>query len=252
MNDEVNDQSKNNKAVSVTDNGVVEDINNDMNQDINNGYATNVADNKGNKENKKDHKPENEQGTQQPQATDLSLTIEKLEGELREAKAKAEENWNLLLRAKAEIENVRRRAILDLEKAHKYSIDNLARELIHVVDSLDKGLEASTSGNAEQLEALLHGMQLTHKLLVDTLDKFGIKELNPIGEAFDPSKHEALTMQESDAVLPNSILMVVQKGYSIHERILRPARVIVAKSSSTTELNGDAAGGAGPKIDEKA
>lgn len=174
----------------------------------------------------------------------LAITIERLETELKEAKSKADENWNSLLRAKAEIENVRRRSALDLEKAHKFSVESFARDLLHVVDSLDKGLEVSyTTGDASQVEAMLQGLQLTHKLLVDTLDKFGIKEINPIGELFDPSKHEALSMQENNNVEPNSILMVVQKGFTIYERILRPARVIVAKPTTASSM---------PRIDEKA
>lgn len=175
-------------------------------------------------------------------AAEIAINIEKLELELHEAKSKAEENWNLLLRAKAEVENVRRRSALELEKAHKYSIENFAKELIQIVDSLDKGLEIVDNGEASQIEAILQGMQLTHKLLLDTLDKFAIKEINPIGQEFDPAKHEALSMQESDEVAPNNVLMVVQKGFSIYERILRPARVIVAKSKATTM----------PKIDKEA
>ena len=179
-------------------------------------------------------------------ANAIDIEKERLEKELREAKAKAQENWDLLLRTKAEIENVRRRASLDVEKAHKFSIESLARELLHVIDSLDKGLEVSINGSEQtgsnQIESMQQGIQLTHKLFIDTLEKFGIKEINPLGEIFDPSKHEALSIQEREAVEHNSILMVVQKGFSIHDRILRPARVIVAKSIPSSA----------PKIDERA
>lgn len=163
------------------------------------------------------------------------LEKEKLEQELRAAKAKADENWDLLLRTKAEIENVRRRAVLDVEKAHKFSIENFAKDLIHVVDSLEKGLEASANAIGDiSIESMQQGIDLTHKLLVDTLEKFGIKEINPVREAFDPAKHEALVMQETSECPPNSIVTVVQKGFSIHDRILRPARVIVAKAIASS------------------
>lgn len=159
------------------------------------------------------------------------LAKEKLEQELREAKSKAEENWDLLLRSKAEVENIRRRAALDVEKAHKFSIENFAKELMHVVDSLDKGLEVVITDNTDsnQIEAMQQGIQLTHKLLIDTLAKFGMQEINPLGNLFDPAKHEALLMQETNDVEPNNVLTVIQKGFLIHDRVLRPARVIVAK-----------------------
>ena len=170
------------------------------------------------------------------------LENEKLAKELQEAKDKAQENWDLLLRAKAELENVRKRAKLDVEKAHKYSVEGLAKELLNVVDSLEKGLEVSAAEENEQISSIMQGVRLTYKLLIDTLAKFGINEINPMGEAFDPSKHEALSMQESDEIEPNNILLVVQKGFSISERILRPAKVIVAKPKASSV----------PKVDEKA
>ena len=170
------------------------------------------------------------------------LANEKLAKELQEAKDKAQENWDLLLRTKAEIENVRRRTKLDIEKAHKYSVEGLAKELLHVVDSLEKGLEVSVTEENEQVNSIMQGVKLTYKLLIDTLAKFSIDEINPVGEAFDPTKHEALSMQESDEIEPNNILLVVQKGFSIYERILRPAKVIVAKPKASSM----------PKIDEKA
>ena len=156
------------------------------------------------------------------------LATEKLVQELAEANAKAQANWDLLLRSRAETENIRRRGQVDVEKAHKFSIEGLARELLNVVDSLDKALELAMV-DQQQMDPMQQGMQLTHKLLLDTLDKFGVKEINPQGEMFDPAKHEALAMQPSDQVAPNSVIMVAQKGFSIHERILRPARVIVAR-----------------------
>ena len=176
-------------------------------------------------------------------ATTQNLVQEQLQQELQAAKAKADENWDLLLRTKAEIENVRRRAALDVEKAHKFSIEGLAKELIQVVDSLDKGLEqAHMVTENDHITAMKQGIELTHKLLLDTLEKFGIQEINPLGQTFDPAKHEALSMQENAEVPEYSVLMVVQKGFSIYDRILRPARVIVAKPSanSTTKVDNQA------------
>lgn len=150
---------------------------------------------------------------EESQSTDLRVNLEI-------AETKAKENWEALLRAKAELDNVRKRAAIDVEKAHKYVLERFARELLSVVDGFERGLETLDD----------EGMQLTYKLLLDVLDKFSVKMLDPLGETFDPAKHEALSMQENDSVKPNEVLQVVQKGFTIHERVLRPARVIVAKS----------------------
>ena len=135
-----------------------------------------------------------------------------------------------MLRSLAEAENIRRRASLDVENAHKYSIEKIARELLNVVDSLESGLGTITEPDQTQLQHLREGMQLTHKLLLDILEQFQIKQINPIGEPFDPKKHEALTTQPTEELEPNMVVVVVQRGYSIHDRILRPARVIVSKA----------------------
>lgn len=146
---------------------------------------------------------------------------------LEEARRKAAENWDLFLRTRADADNIRRRATIDVENAHKYGVERLARELLAVVDSLDHGL-ASASAGADS-NALKEGMELTHKLLLDILTKFGILPINPVNEAFDPMKHEALTAQVNNDVEPNTILTVVQKGFTLQDRVLRPARVIVSK-----------------------
>jgi molecular chaperone GrpE len=179
----------------------------------------------------------------QLQSEQLESDIAALQEELAAAQAKAQDNWDQLLRAKAEMENIRRRAATDVEKAHKYSSERFARELLDVVDSLEKGLE-STTGKTEEIQAIHDGINLTYKLLIDTLEKHEIKMLDPQqGETFDPSKHEALAMQESADFEPNSILTVVQRGFTIHERVLRPARVIVARASQQP---------GSPTVDEKA
>lgn len=161
-------------------------------------------------------------------------TIESLQTELATAQAALAEANDKMLRFRAEADNARRRSVLDVENAHKYSIEKIARELLSVVDSLEKGLESVSDNEPEQesIEHMRKGMELTHKLLLNLLEKFNIHQISPaVGEAFDPKKHEALTTQVTNDMEANMILTVVQKGFLIHDRILRPARVIVSKTS---------------------
>lgn len=145
---------------------------------------------------------------------------------LLSAQAKAEENWEKYIRAAAELENVRKRALRDVEKAHKFSLERFAKELLAVRDSLELGLESDVETGAE---ALLKGSQATLKLLVATMEQFGISEVDPHGEPFDPELHEAMTMQPSADVESGSVLAVFQKGYTLNGRLLRPALVVVAQ-----------------------
>lgn len=159
--------------------------------------------------------------------------------ELDEAKQKAEDNWNLFLRTRADMDNIRRRAQLDLESSRKYSVEKFARELLGVVDSLEHGLSvAEKAGDVAYKE----GMALTIKLLLDTFDKFDIKRIYPLSETFDPSKHEAISMLENAEVAPNTILVVAQPGFILHDRVLRPARVVVAKASEATSKQSQSEG----------
>ena len=147
------------------------------------------------------------------------------DGALAEAQARADENWNLYLRAAAELENVRKRAVRDVENAHRFALENFGRELLAVVDSLEMGLAAADSADAQ---ALREGSEATGKLLKVTLERFGISEVDPEGEPFDPEMHEAMSMMPSPNVEPGSVAQVIQKGYALNGRLLRPARVIVA------------------------
>ena len=140
-------------------------------------------------------------------------------------KAKADENWNRYLRAAAETENVRKRAARDVEKARKFALEGFGRELLDVRDSLEMGLEAADGAEAD---ALREGSEATLKLLASAMERFGIVQVDPLGEPFDPELHEAMTMQPSADVEPNSVLAVIQKGYTLNGRLLRPARVVVA------------------------
>jgi len=145
--------------------------------------------------------------------------------QLAEAQEASEENYRKYLLLAAELENLRRRTVREVAHARKYGTERLANELLAVVDSLEMGLDVGSGATAE---TLLEGNQATLKLLIGALAKSGIEELDPQGEPFDPNVHEAMTMQPSDTVEPGSVVTVVQKGYQINGRLLRPARVIVA------------------------
>ena len=147
------------------------------------------------------------------------------EDPLQEALLKAEDHWNQYLRTAAELENVRKRAARDQENARKYGIEKFAGELLTVLDSLEAGLEAGANASAEDL---LAGKEATLNLLRSTLEKHGVSEVDPEGEVFNPALHEAISMQPSTTAEPDSVLTVVQKGYDLNGRLLRPARVIVA------------------------
>jgi molecular chaperone GrpE len=145
--------------------------------------------------------------------------------ELEQARATANENWDRYLRTAAELENVRKRAARDVENAHRFALERFSKQLLAVRDSLEMGLAAADSAN---VESLLEGSEATLKILGTTMQQFGIEEVDPAGEPFDPEFHEAISMQPSDDVEPGSVVTVVQKGYSLNGRLLRPAMVIVA------------------------
>jgi molecular chaperone GrpE len=144
---------------------------------------------------------------------------------LREEAAEYRERY---LRAAAETENVRKRAERDVENARRYGLERLAQALLPVRDSLEAGL--ATADKAD-VEALLEGKRATLRLLDAALKQVGITEVDPLGEPFDPEKHEAMTLQTSATAEPNTVLTVIQKGYAIHDRLLRPARVIVSRAA---------------------
>ncbi len=147
-----------------------------------------------------------------------------LAGQLEKAEAAVQEHRDAWLRAKADADNIRKRAQSDLANAHKYALENFSAELIPVRDSLEAAL---ASQNAAP-QSLRDGVELTLKQLTAAFEKFSIREINPLGEKFDPYKHQSINMVESDAE-PNSVVGVLQKGYSLNDRILRPALVSIAK-----------------------
>ena len=170
-----------------------------------------------------------------PETSERETPEEGAELTLAEVQAKADENWNLYLRAAAELENVRKRATRDVENAHKFALENFGRELLAVVDSLEMGLAAADNADAQ---ALREGSEATCKLLKTTLERFGISEVDPEGEPFDPEFHEAMSMMPAPNVEPGSVAQVIQKGYVLNGRLLRPARVIVAAEAPQGEGNG--------------
>lgn len=144
-------------------------------------------------------------------------------------KALADENWDKYLRAAAELDNVRKRAQRDVDSARKFALERFCGELLAVRDSLELGLGAAQQADAD---ALREGNEATFKLLVSTMEQFGVVEIDPLGEPFDPELHEAMTMQPSADAEPGSVLTVFQKGYTLNGRLLRPARVVVASEPS--------------------
>lgn len=131
-----------------------------------------------------------------------------------------------VLRAEAEMQNLRRRTDKDVENAHKYGLERLVQHILPVVDSLEKALEAKT----KQDDPVIEGVELTFKLLQDLMSKESIQVIDPLGEPFDPNLHQAMSMVENRDLEPNSVFAVVQKGYTLNERLVRPAMVMVTKA----------------------
>ncbi|AOU99579.1 nucleotide exchange factor GrpE [Acidihalobacter yilgarnensis] len=154
--------------------------------------------------------------------------LEALHHDLQEMKDKAQVHWDQFVRAQAELDNLRKRAERDLANAHKYALERFANELLPVKDSLEMGMSAAEG--AEGDSSIREGMALTLRMFAQVLTKFGIEEVNPVGERFDPERHQAMTMQPSDEQPPNTVLAVMQKGYVLNDRLLRPAMVVVSKS----------------------
>ncbi|GAB4299024.1 MAG: nucleotide exchange factor GrpE [Thiohalomonadaceae bacterium] len=159
-----------------------------------------------------------------PDAKELYLQLE-------DARSKADEHWNQVLRLQAELENGRRRAERDVENAHKYALERFAQDLLPVRDSLELALAAIGPDSA--LDQLREGTELTLKMLTQAMEKYGIKEVNPVGQPFNPEQHQAMSMQESADVGANCVLAVMQKGYTLNDRLIRPALVVVAKAPAS-------------------
>ena len=184
--------------------------------------------------------PEDQESENTAAATDAgSAEVEEEPlSELEQVQREAAEDRENYLRLAAELENLRKRGVRELENARKYGLERLAQALLPVRDSLEAGVAAADSADAAAragVEALLEGKRATLRLLDAALEQAGVVELDPEGEPFDPARHEAMTMQPSATAEPNTVLTVIQKGYSIHDRLLRPARVIVSQAPAEAE-----------------
>jgi molecular chaperone GrpE len=168
--------------------------------------------------------PVNEEAAGEP------LEHAELSALLEDARDKADEHWNQCMHLQADIENLRKRAERDLANARKFALERFSQELLPVRDSLEMGLSAFAEDNAHQ-DKLSEGVELTLQMLTGALEKFGVTEVDPLGELFNPEFHQAMSMQERDDVAPNTVVTVVQKGYLLHDRLIRPAMVIVSKAS---------------------
>jgi molecular chaperone GrpE len=164
---------------------------------------------------------------QAPAAPPGQASREELVLLVEDARGKADANWDALLRARAELENLRRRATRDVENAHKYGIERFVAELLPVKDSLELALAAATGG--AEVDHTRKGLELTLKMLSNVFEKFGIEEVDPQGARFDPERHQAMTVQEGTGAEAGTVTQVFQKGYLLNQRLVRPAMVVVAR-----------------------
>ena len=167
---------------------------------------------------------QNKAAPQPPEQTAQAEVIPSVEEMLKQAELKAQEHYDAWMYAKAEGENIRRRAQDDISKAHKFAVERFSNEMLAVKDSLEAGLAVQSA----TVESFKSGMELTLKQLASVFEKFNIKEINPVGEKFDAHKHQAIGMVESEQEA-NTVVSVMQKGYQLNDRVLRPALVTVAK-----------------------
>lgn len=165
---------------------------------------------------------------EQVQLSDEQQIIAKLEAELEKAKATAAEQTDLALRVRAEAENSKRRAAMDVEKAHKFALEKFSADLLSVVDNLERSLSFIDPAN-EAVKSLAEGVELTLKGLLDTVAKYGVQQIDPQGQPFNPDFHQAMSIQPNAEVEPNTVIFVMQKGYELNGRLLRPALVGVSK-----------------------
>jgi molecular chaperone GrpE len=161
-----------------------------------------------------------------PETAAQLVELERLQQALSQAEERAKANWDQYLRAVADLENIRKRAERDVQAANRYGLEKFAGELIPVLDSLELAVQTGEKADAR---TLVEGQKATLRLLTRAFEKLGITELDPKGEKFDPNRHEAMMVQESPNAAPDSVIQVVQRGYELNGRVLRPARVIVAK-----------------------
>ncbi len=159
---------------------------------------------------------------------EASEVMPSLEAMLKQAELNAQEHHDAWLRAKADADNIRKRTQVEIANAHKFAVEGFSSELLAVKDSLEAAIKVETA----DLASMKSGVELTLKQLVSVFEKFNLSEIHPMGEKFDPHKHQAISMVEADAA-PNTVVSVLQKGYLLHDRVLRPALVMVAKTKES-------------------
>lgn len=166
--------------------------------------------------------------------TQANFRVEELEQALSAAEAKVEEQKDSVIRAAAEVDNVRRRAAMDVEKAHKFALEKFANELLPVIDNMERALQG-TNAEDEATKAIYEGVELTLKSFTSAVEKFGLTQVDPQGEAFNPDHHQAIGMQPSAEFPANTVMLVMQKGYMLNERLLRPAMVMVSQGGGSVD-----------------
>ena len=164
-------------------------------------------------------------------AVEIEAEENSLEKQLEDAKAQAADNLDQLMRTKAEMENIRRRSEKDVSNARKYALEKFAQELLPVIDSMEMGVAAAQDESAD-VAKLREGTEMTLKMFETAIEKFGIESVHPHGEAFNPEHHQAMTMVDSPEHEPNTVIDVMQKGYLLNERLVRPAMVVVSSANS--------------------
>ena len=180
---------------------------------------------------------ENPEAVEQGDSSDTDTTQDadaELNSELQQAideavAAALAEQQDSVLRAQAEVQNMRRRCEADVEKAHKYALEKFSIDLLNVMDNLERALQAVANPEDESVKGLCEGIELTMKEFLSVFNKFSIEQIDPQGEPFDPQAHQAMSMVENPDVEPNTVIAVVQKGYSLNGRVIRPAMVMVSK-----------------------
>lgn len=159
---------------------------------------------------------------------DSEDTDESIEKQLEKAQVTIKEYWDQIMRLKAEMENNLKRAGRDVENAHKYALRNFTESLLPIIDSMEMAQQAAEAENAS-LESIVEGTQLTMTMFIQVLKKHGLKAIDPVGESFDPEQHQAISMVEDENAESNTVVKVMQKGFSLNDRLVRPAMVVVAK-----------------------
>jgi molecular chaperone GrpE len=170
-----------------------------------------------------EHEASNEQ--------DQAARIAELEKALAKAEKTVDDQKDSVVRAKAEVENMRRRAAQDVEKAHKFALEKFASSLLPVIDNLERAIQFADKEN-EAVKSVVEGVELTHQSFISTVEKFDMEVVDPEGEAFNPDRHQAMSMVENAELKPNTVTAVMQKGYVLNGRLLRPAMVMVSKAPS--------------------